>query len=210
MRSALAVLALGTAILVPVEATAEGEQGIYGGLSAGEGQLRDGTNICDSIAQSVGGTVSICDAKSPALRIFGGYQFNSYLAAETGYAFLGGYDISGTVGTAPFVKVAKATAFDLTGVARLPLGERFSIFAKGGAAWYRAGVSTNSGGATAPASAKGIIPTYGLGGSWQPWDPYGYYHLAFRLEWQRFQDVGNPNTTGQSNVDFFSISIVIF
>jgi len=33
--------------------------------------------------------------------------------------------------------------------------------------------------------------------------------LAARAEWQRYSDVGNDNTTGQSDIDVLSIGLVI-
>ena len=61
-----------------------------------------------------------------SFRLFGGYSFNRYFAAEAGY--IDGGDIEDDIG--PYrVSIASDGLF-AAGLAKLPLGDRFALFAK--------------------------------------------------------------------------------
>lgn len=68
------------------------------------------------------------DDNALAFRVFGGYQFNTYLAAEAAVDFLGMYN--GETTTADLDSSYSALTLSLVG--RLPLGDGLSIYAQGG------------------------------------------------------------------------------
>ncbi|WP_323117072.1 outer membrane beta-barrel protein, partial [Klebsiella quasivariicola] len=59
------------------------------------------------------------DKDATALSLFGGYNFNDYYAAELGYLYAGKAGVDG----ADF----KTQGATLSGIARLPLGDIFSV-----------------------------------------------------------------------------------
>jgi opacity protein-like surface antigen len=56
---------------------------------------------------------------------------------------------------------------------------------------------------SASASETGFDPMFGIGGAYNVTDK-----LAVRIEYEKFLDVGDESTTGQSDVDLLSASLV--
>ena len=140
-----------------------------------------------------------CDDKSVAWRAFGGYRFNAYFGYEIGYADLGKItrSFAGDVGT------FEATAIDALLFVAVPLGQDFSFFVKGGIfSWdfERTIVGTGAG----KANEKGTDTTYGFGAQYDLGK-----NLALRLEWQRYNDVGDVNAFGQTHIEVSLISAVL-
>lgn len=88
------------------------------------------------------------DKDATALSLFGGYNFNDYYAAELGYLYAGSAGVDGTD-----FKTQGAT---LSGIARLPLGDIFSVFAEGGAYFNHVNGNGNSDNGTAPLAGLGL------------------------------------------------------
>lgn len=117
-----------------------------------------------------------CDDKDIAWKLFGGYQLNRMLAAELGYTDLGDVRSSGAGATAD----ATSKAWELVGLAGVPVADRFSAFGKLGL--YRA-ASKQTG--TVAASKTNTGATFGLGVRLEV-----NRNLGVRAEWQRYNDVG--------------------
>ncbi|AIW22773.1 MULTISPECIES: outer membrane beta-barrel protein [Vibrio] len=103
----------------------------YLGLSAGQANFDNIQGHASAPNFSASQSFEISDDNSPAIKLFGGYEFNQYIAIE---GSIGGYDAldgqSVTVGDMKFAAVqAKAM---------LPIGEQFNLFAKGGVAYFGA------------------------------------------------------------------------
>ena len=148
---------------------------------------------------STGGVAGVsCDDSDTAFRVLGGYQFNKYLGAELGYADLGKATISG----AGLSASVEAKAWDLVGVGRLPLADRFSLFGKLG--MYRADSDLSSNTPLIPASSDTNSDiTYGVGAQ------YDFNkNLGVRAEWQQYKKVGSDSTGGEGDVDVMSIGVV--
>jgi OmpA-OmpF porin, OOP family len=148
---------------------------------------------------STGGVAGVsCDDSDTAFRVLGGYQFNKYLGAELGYADLGKATISG----AGLSASVEAKAWDLVGVGRLPLADRFSLFGKLG--MYRADSDLSSNTPLIPASSDTNTDiTYGVGAQ------YDFNkNLGVRAEWQQYKKVGSDSTGGEGDVDVMSIGVV--
>ncbi|EKP0307319.1 porin OmpA [Aeromonas veronii] len=88
------------------------------------------------------------DKEATALSLFGGYNFNDYYAAELGYLYAGKAGVDGVD-----FKTQGAT---LSGIARLPLGDIFSVFAEGGAYFNHVNGNDNSDNGTAPLAGLGL------------------------------------------------------
>ncbi len=166
------ILSLGLAA-TPASAV---DTGWYGGLSFGEADV----------------DVSGFDDSDESLKLFGGYNFNKYLALEGGFTDLGEFDLDLLPDTSVEVDGVQFVA-----VGNLPIHEKFSFFSKAGA--YRWDADANILGISF-GSDDGVDPTYGFGFRYHDENPYGGT-LALRLEWERFDIDGD-------DVDLRSFSIV--
>jgi len=156
----------------------------------------DARGACDGVA---GPGVS-CDETDAAVKLFGGFQFNRYAAMEIGYTDLGaarahfeGFG-SQTFGT---------TGVEFTGIGMLPLDRHFSLFGRLGLYSWRAEFRDRTG-FVGSSSATGTDLTYGLGVQYDL-----YRSTAVRAEWQRYKNVGDPDTTGQGDIDFIGSSLIV-
>jgi OOP family OmpA-OmpF porin len=194
LRLAIVSGFLATAWGLPGMATAQ-DPGFYAGLSAGQGRF---TNGCAGLANA--GFAGSCDEKDAAWKIFGGYQFNDIFAAEAGYTKLGEVHMRGTFLGVPGTAKVEASGFEMVGVARMPIAVQFAAYGKAG--FLRWDVDRSGAGSSIGETGTNI--TLGLGFQYNVTK-----RLAARAEWQRYSDVGNDNTTGNSDVDVLSIGLVI-
>jgi OOP family OmpA-OmpF porin len=136
------------------------------------------------------------DETDSSWKFIGGYQFNQNFALELGYTDLGSVTISGPGGNATF----ESTAFELLGVASLPVADRFSVYGKFG--FYQADSDLNFnlvGFGSGSASESNTDITFGVGLR------YDFTrNLGVRAEWQRYGDVGD----GATDVDVMSIGVL--
>lgn len=88
------------------------------------------------------------DKDATALSLFGGYNFTENFGAELGYLYAG----KGGVDGADF----KTQGATLSGIARLPLNDIFSVFAEGGAYFNHVNGNDNSDNGTAPLAGLGV------------------------------------------------------
>src|SRR5688572_17476775 len=143
-------------LLVVSPATAQ-ESGLYLGAALGEAKHND---ICEGANLS-------CDDKDAAWKIFGGYQFNRYIAAEFAYANLGKTSAGANVGGIIVNPTFEVTAFELVAVGMLPVFDRLSLYGKAGL--YRAetelGGSGTAFGITVPINGEDSNTdfTFGIG-----------------------------------------------
>lgn len=197
-RIVLAGILAGTAFgVTPTLYAQAAETGLYAGAGAGQAKARD---ACSAPAAL---TITSCDDSATAWRIFGGYRLHRNVAVEIGYDDGGKYKASGVVSGVPVTGEVKAKAFDFDIVGILPLYEQFSLLGKVGFAAWNVEASGSALGLTASQSANGTSFLYGAGAQYDFARQFG-----LRLEWQRFNDVGDKNTTGQSNVDVISGSVL--
>jgi OOP family OmpA-OmpF porin len=163
------------------------------GLGIGYQKSED---VCPGAAAAVG----TCEEKGTTWKIFGGYQFNPYLGVELGFIDLGDRPafVSG-LGAAS----AQFRIFETLLVATLPVSERFAFYGKAGVYQWDADFEFNPP-VAGSADANGKDYTFGLGVRFNL-----TRNAALRLEWQRYNDVGDPATTGRFNVDVFGLSALI-
>lgn len=203
---------LALASMLTLSTNALAQTGFYVGAGGGYVNLdQDESDIAAAAgARGVAGRVTELDDDSFGWKIFAGYQFNIYFAAELGYTDLG--DASATfVTTAPTAATVNvdADAGALTGavIGSYPLNPDFGIFGKIGGQWWDVdGTATAAvGGATASVSADddGVDLLFGLGASYNVNEQVG-----LRLEWERYQGVGDSDAGTDADVDYLGGSLL--
>lgn len=141
----------------------------YWGASIGASNAdSDGSNLGSVLPPGVGISSFSSDDKDQAYRLFGGHQFNRYLALEGGYFHLGRFRFDGTTAPAGAVNgKARVQGFNLDVVGTLPISERFSLMGRVGAQYAQSKASYTGTGAAAgvagSATSKGTNGKVGLG-----------------------------------------------
>jgi OOP family OmpA-OmpF porin len=188
-----AVLILGLAA-VPSMVQAENW---YAGASAGQSKADIGDCDLDISCSS--------DDTDTGWKIYGGYQFNPNGAIEFGYVDLGKAKASGTDSFLGVTSVDwETTGFTAALVGSLPVGQNFGLMGKLGLFHWDLDVNVSSSVfGSGSDSSSGTDMTYGLGLKYDFSKTVGA-----RAEWDRFKDVGDDNTTGQSDVDLLSVGVV--
>jgi OmpA-OmpF porin, OOP family len=181
----------------------------YGGASLGSSRGNfDEAQIANKAAGEGTSITSVARAsRRTAYRVFGGYQFNRYMAVEAGYVDLGKFSFDAT--TAPAgtlngeLKVIGAT-LDLVG--SLPMGDKFSLLGRIGGNWLRTRDRfSTTGGATvsnASPSERTTHPKFG-GGVQYAFTP----SFLMRAEADRYRV--SDATGGRGDVNVLSVSVVM-
>lgn len=135
------------------------------------------------------------DERDTAWKLFGGYQFHRNFAIEGGYYDLGSYDYgyAGAGGTGN----SRYQGLNLDLVGTLPVTDRFSAFARVGAAYTRS--RTVFGGVGRTERDWGPKVGVGIEYAFTP-------QLSVRGEWERYR-VNEP-VRGRGNIDVASIGVV--
>jgi OOP family OmpA-OmpF porin len=196
IRALTAVTLIASVALTSVPAFAQ-DAGFYAGGAIGQSRLK---GACD-------GLTIACDDKDTAWKIFGGYQFNKNFGLEVGYVDMGKANASGTITGVAVNGEIKGKGWEFLGVGTIPFTGNLSGYGKLGLVRWDvdAFASAALGGniAVGNASDKGTSATYGLGLK------YDFTkNVGARLEWQRYNNIGNDSTTGQGDVDLYSVGIV--
>jgi OOP family OmpA-OmpF porin len=166
----------------------------YGGVGIGQSNFK---GSCDGVS----GPGISCSETDTAGKIFGGYQLNRNFAFEVGYTDLG--QTTASVTGSGSLSIG-ATGVEFTGIGMLPLDWRFSLFAKLGFFSWKLDFKDRTG-LFGSSSASGTNPTFGFGAK------YDFTrNTAVRGEWQRYKDVGDPNSNaGQGDIDFLGVSVLV-
>jgi OOP family OmpA-OmpF porin len=164
-RARIGILLLAILAAAGAQAAEDGKGG-YVGIGAGEAKLEIDEFI---------------DENDTAYKIFGGWSFNRYIAAEVGY-----FDAGNPSTTEVAVRrQVEADGFYAAAIGSLPIGDRFSLFARLGWAFYEATASLQASGLTVSESDEDEDLLYGFGASAQFTDSFGV-----RLEFEAL-DVSN-------------------
>ncbi len=182
------------------------EAGWYAGAGVGRSDVKRASSWTQVTGANLlaRGLVSstVIESHGTAWKLFGGYQFNENLAVEGGYHDLG--RLKGlTVITAPASTLAgrwDAYAASVAVVGSYPVVNRFAVFAKGGLALSRLTVDVPAPALYSP-SATRVQPLLGVGVKFDFMKSFGV-----RGEFERFNNVGDGSTTGQSAVNVWSVS----
>jgi OOP family OmpA-OmpF porin len=205
----LAAISPGYALGAP----AADDSGWYVGLGVGRSDARrttswggqtDASLLANGITSS-----TVVSSHDTAWKLFAGYRFNENFAAEGGYTRIGRFAGTSVISapaaaTAPGTWDANALSAAIVGIA--PIAKQFSAFGKLGLAYSRLSVSVaapGAGGTTVlvnPNNAR----LQALVGAGLTYDVTKQFSV--RTEWERFNNVGDGSTTGQTAIDVFSLS----
>jgi len=134
IKSILAVLAI--AALTPSIASAD--KGLFVAASVGSAELSDSFDGFD------------INADSTAYRFSVGWRLNDYLAIDGGYQNFGRFDQTFDDMGTPLDVSLKADGFTLGAIGSLPIGDRFSLFARAGAFFWDGDAEINDVSAASP------------------------------------------------------------
>lgn len=193
-RLLLAAL-LSAVMLGSTSAHADRNSGFYVGGGVGQSRYLDLSAICQNVAP---GAVTTCDNKGFAWKGFGGYQFIRYFGVELGY-----YDFGkGTMKTTGGGNVDfKARGPYAGAVVTVPVFEHISLLARAGAIRWSTKLNPDATAGFTGQSDNGINGAYGLGIEYMFNEAFGV-----RAEWERFANIGDNASTGQTNIDLYSVS----
>jgi hypothetical protein len=157
----------------------EGFRG-YVGASAGESKFR---TDCGSFFD--------CDRKDTAWKVQAGGNFNNVFGVELGYTDFGSMRAFGGD--------TEAQAANISLTAGLPLGERFSLFAKGGGVYGWTDVKASPLSSVSTGEKSGWGSTWGVGGTFAV-----TRNVQLRVDWDRYKldFVG-----GDHDIDFLSAGV---
>lgn len=142
-----------------------------------------------------------CDDTDTAGKIYGGFEFNEYMAMEVGYVDLGTVDYSAPAGT----RETHGMTIQMLGT--LSLNPSFTLLARGGLNILNTEV--NGAVAGTPNGNTGdtdVSWSAGLGAQYNITQAAG-----LRLEWERFFETGssiNNGGTGEADIDLVSVGFV--
>lgn len=169
------------------------DSGWYLGASVGASKTKD---FCPNQI-AVGAS---CDETSSAYGVFGGYQFNRYLGAELGYTDLGEAEAA-VPGITETIKVRGVQAL---AVGAIPINPQFEVYGKVGAfLWDFKDKCEGASCTFSSLSETGSDLTYGLGAKFN-----FSKNAGMTVQYQRYQDVGKEATTGENDIDVYSVGIV--
>lgn len=171
----------------------------YYGVGGGFGKVR---HYCDGLhpAQGFNG---VCDDSNSGFRAFGGYKFNPYVGVELGYTNFARGRADGTLNSQNVYGLWKGYGINLSAAAYLPLGRSFELVAKAGLVGWNVQSPNRLLANRTVIDDRGFSLAAGVGATW-----FFIPQVGLRLEFERFQNVGDPETVGRFNVDHLSLSLV--
>jgi len=175
-----------SAALCAAQAAAQ-EPGFYIGASVGNSKASES---CKDLPPGLS-----CDDKTTTWKLFGGYQFNRYIAAELGYSDRLAKASASGLGLTEDVKVS---AWELVAIPSYPIGD-FSLFGKLGIYAARTEDTTNFAGNE---SVSNSDVTFGAGVGYRI-----HRNFSARAEWQRYSKVGGGNV-GKADIDALNFGVL--
>jgi len=200
---------LSFAFLLPAIANA-GQFYVSGSVGAGRADFDE--EAFDATFEDAGLVIleSDVDNQHAAWQLQLGYRFTDYIGVEVGFTSLGSYPYKANVDAGggqqlSFTIDSKGYGIDAVAVGTLPLGLSFEAFGAAGAMYTRVSQTLQVG---EPFSDElddfeetSVSPTVAVGVQWFGRSYGGERRVALRASVQRFMDVGEEDTTGQTDVD---------
>jgi len=179
-------------------ALAQKTSGFYIGGGGGQSSMLDLSNVCNNRLPAAGITTTSCDNKGVAWKGFAGYQFIRYFGVELGYYEFG----KGTIKTSTGGQIDYKARGPYAGiVVTAPMTDQLSIIARAGALRWSTKLNPDASSGLAGVSDNGINGSFGLGLEYMFSD-----HFGVRGEFERFVTVGDDATTGQTNINVWTVS----
>ena len=116
-----------------------------------------GYSTIGSAMTTLGSAATKTDEGLYAGRIYLGYSFNQYLQAELGYTKFQDFKFSNIYGVNNANVILNLQSYDLVGMIKWPLNERFDVYAKLGATLNFKGTAANQTARTIPVTG-GVLP----------------------------------------------------
>ena len=187
MRKLLVSAALASAMAMSAPATAgffDFTLAPYVGASAGEST----TDSC------ITGT---CDDADTAWKVYGGLEVNEFISMEVGYVELGEVEYSAPTGT----RGTHGMILQLVG--SYALGPKFTLLGRGGMNILNTEVEGAVAGARGNEGDTDVSWSLGLGAQYNVTKSVG-----LRVEWERYFEVGDPDSTGEADIDLLTAGLV--
>ncbi|HTS54834.1 MAG TPA: outer membrane beta-barrel protein [Burkholderiales bacterium] len=172
---------------------------IYGGA---EGTATTFSGACNGATSNPSFSGS-CDDTGTGWKAFAGLQLIPLTAVEVGYIDFGKAQASGALGGSAASPELSANASYLAFVLRATLFDRLTVYGKAGGDYWRATGNLGTALGTSQ-NATGTSYMYGVGASFKIVGPLGVIAEA-----ERYQNVGDQSTTGQANINAFSLGLVL-
>ncbi len=226
----MAGLALGLLFLAAPGARAQSatqsDEGFYVGVGFGTSTFDQSKADFDAgITASITGNgftvqnlVSGLDASTNELRGFFGYRFNSYYGFELAFADVGSLNYAATMtltsgglsspSPATISGEVSARGPILSVIGSVPLRKRWEVFGRGGL--FYADTTLGVGAAIAGVASSSSISAHstdwvvGVGGAFN-----ASRRFSIRLEYQKLKDIGDPDRTGEGDVDVVDLGLSI-
>jgi OmpA-OmpF porin, OOP family len=207
-------------------APALAQTGFYVGATAGQSLFHQDRSEADAAIVDAfdGNGLTVVNGSSSidkTDRAFGGlvgYRFIPTLAVEAGYMDLGklNYKFSGSVaGTVPrgfsthpatANLTAKAKGPTLAALGILPLSPVWDVYGRFGLIFSKvtltADLTVQGLAGSDSQSANSVDPMIGIGTAWHVGN-----NVSLHAEYTRFSNVGDKDTTGETNIDLFSVGV---
>lgn len=173
---------------------------LYGGAGGIKSSLSGG---CDN-ANAARGFSGTCDQGSSGYKAYLGLQLLPLTSVEVGYVDFGRAEASGTLnGTVRNLNV-EANAVYVAGVLRATFFDRVTVFGKLGVQRWDAKGNLGTASIGTQQTDNGYNAMGGVGVSVLIIGPVGILG-----EVERYQGVGNSDTTGKANINVYSVGVVI-
>ncbi len=194
------------ALLTIASAAPAADSGFYFGASIGQADSNFTSDIHQSLVEEGFSVVSLSlDNTDTGWKLFAGYAFNAYLAAEFSYVDLG--QAGGDIVIGGRIPGRINTTMDMDGVnlglkLNYPFDDQFSAFAKLGALLWNAKATANAslsvGVGTSSQKDSGTDLSYGLGLS------YAFTtHVSIRGDWDRYR----LGSDADADVNLWSVGV---
>ena len=136
-----------------------------------------------------------------SFKIFGGYSVTESFSIEAGYINFGEFGVHYSDGVDTLTQKVEGKALYVAAVGSIPLSQ-VSLFGKFGFAKWDADASlTSTFFAPESISESGTDPMIGLGVKFDANDS-----VAISAELERYKNFGDKDTTGETDIDVFSVS----
>ena len=169
---------------------------LYVGGGAGWARHNDA-----KVATQFSGTVDETDC---AWRLYGGYLFSNWFGIEAGYTDLGESTYTGTWSGVPDRGTKARNGLEVSALGIWQIGNPWAIFGTIGIFDWDVEEKEVYAGAPEPLrEASGTSMLFGLG---VQVDILKY--LDLRVQWRRYNDVGDKAKTGESDVDMLTADLV--
>jgi OmpA-OmpF porin, OOP family len=205
MKNIFAVLAA-TSAFFALPSWAQQVQDVYVYGAIGQLTFDVDKNEIDADVRAITGTqpVSTLDKHDTGFKVGLGFKVHPNFAIEAGWNDLGTATYKATVGSLNLKEDIKASGFSVAALALVPLNRQFTLFGKFGTINAKVEASAS---ATGPGGAAFVsesdtswAPLYGVGLMFRVNEKF-----AIRGEYEKFHNLGDPNTTGEGDVTLLSI-----